>query len=88
MGAAGIVYQTTFGPGSIFLNYYNKESKNIYITFNFGFILFNNRGIHKNLFRTYLGMLLFMELAALEVVLLTISLFHTILEFLAQKLMV
>lgn len=45
MGAAGIVYQTTFGPGSIFLNYYNKESKNIYITFNFGFILFNNRGI-------------------------------------------
>ncbi|HUX53710.1 MAG TPA: patatin-like phospholipase family protein [Williamwhitmania sp.] len=45
MGAAGMVYQTTFGPASIFLNYYDKENKNLYITFNFGFILFNNRGI-------------------------------------------
>lgn len=45
MGAAGVVYQTTFGPASLYLNYYDKESKNIYITFNFGFILFNSRGI-------------------------------------------
>jgi len=45
MAAAGLVYQTAFGPASIFLNYYEKENKYLYLTFNFGYILFNNRGI-------------------------------------------
>ncbi len=45
MAAGGFVYQTAFGPASIFLNYYEKENKYLYLTFNFGFILFNNRGI-------------------------------------------
>ncbi len=45
MAACGFVYQTNFGPASIFLNYYEKENKYLYLTFNFGFILFNNRGI-------------------------------------------
>ena len=45
MATGGFVFQTAFGPASIFLNYYEKENKYLYLTFNFGFILFNNRGI-------------------------------------------
>ena len=45
MAAGGLVYQSAFGPASIFVNYYEKENKYLYLTFNFGFILFNNRGI-------------------------------------------
>lgn len=45
MAAGGLVYQSAFGPASIFLNYYEKDNKYLYLTFNFGFILFNNRGI-------------------------------------------
>ncbi|MBN1989043.1 MAG: patatin-like phospholipase family protein [Bacteroidales bacterium] len=41
----GFVHQTPFGPVSIFLNYYDKESSNYYITFNFGYLIFNRRGI-------------------------------------------
>lgn len=44
-GAAAVVYQTGVGPVSLSLNYYEKENTNFYLTLNFGYILFNKRGL-------------------------------------------
>lgn len=44
-GAASIVYQTGVGPISLSLNYYEKENTNLYFTLNFGYIIFNKRGL-------------------------------------------
>jgi len=41
---ASLVYQTGIGPVSLSMNYYDKESTQIYVTLNFGYILFNKRG--------------------------------------------
>lgn len=43
-GMASLVYQTGVGPVSLSLNYYDKENTQFYVTLNFGYILFNNRG--------------------------------------------
>lgn len=44
-GLAALVYQTGIGPVSLSLNYYEKESPDWYFTLNFGYILFNKRGL-------------------------------------------
>jgi len=44
-GMAAMVYQTGIGPISLAVNYYDKENTNWYITLNFGYILFNKRGL-------------------------------------------
>ncbi|MCY1723146.1 patatin-like phospholipase family protein [Prolixibacteraceae bacterium Z1-6] len=44
-GMASLVYQTGIGPVSLSLNYYDKENTNFYLTLNFGYILFNRRGL-------------------------------------------
>ncbi|MCD6354100.1 MAG: patatin-like phospholipase family protein, partial [Prolixibacteraceae bacterium] len=43
-GVAALVYQTGAGPLSLSANYYEKENTKLYITLNFGYILFNKRG--------------------------------------------
>lgn len=43
-GMAALVYHTGFGPASISLSYYEKPNTNLYLTLNFGYILFNKRG--------------------------------------------
>ncbi len=43
-GMAALVYQTGIGPLSLALNYYDKENTNLYLTLNFGYILFNKKG--------------------------------------------
>jgi NTE family protein len=43
-GMAALVYQTGIGPASISLNYYEKNDTKLYLTLNFGYILFNKRG--------------------------------------------
>ncbi|WP_347841114.1 patatin-like phospholipase family protein [uncultured Draconibacterium sp.] len=44
-GMASLVYQTGIGPVSLSVNYYEKSNTNIYVTLNFGYILFNKRGL-------------------------------------------
>lgn len=44
-GLAACVYQTGIGPVSLSLNYYEKENTQFYVTLNFGYILFNKRGL-------------------------------------------
>jgi NTE family protein len=44
-GMAALVYQTGIGPISLALNYYEKPNTEFYLTLNFGYILFNNRGL-------------------------------------------
>ncbi len=44
-GMTSLVYQTGIGPISLSLNYYEKENTNLYLTLNFGYILFNKRGL-------------------------------------------
>lgn len=44
-GSAAMVFQTGVGPASLSLNYYDKEDSKFYITLNFGYILFNKRGL-------------------------------------------
>lgn len=44
-GMSALVYQTGVGPVSLALNYYEKENTEIYLTLNFGYILFNKRGL-------------------------------------------
>ncbi len=44
-GTAAAIYNTNLGPVSINLNYYQKESPKFYISLNFGYIIFNKRGI-------------------------------------------
>lgn len=43
-GMAAMVYQTGVGPVSLSLNYYEKDQTQLYLTLNFGYILFNKRG--------------------------------------------
>lgn len=43
-GMAALVYHTGVGPASIMLNYYEKPNTKLYLTLNFGYILFNKRG--------------------------------------------
>jgi NTE family protein len=43
-GMAALVYHTGAGPISLSLNYYDKPNTNLYLTLNFGYILFNKRG--------------------------------------------
>lgn len=43
-GMAALVYHTGVGPASISLSYYEKPNTNLYLTLNFGYILFNKRG--------------------------------------------
>jgi len=40
-----LVYHTIVGPVSLSLNYYDKQEKDLYLIFNFGFILFNKKGV-------------------------------------------
>ncbi|QIA08394.1 hypothetical protein [Draconibacterium halophilum] len=44
-GMAALVYQTGIGPVSLSFNYYEKSNTNLYVTLNFGYILFNKRGL-------------------------------------------
>jgi len=44
-GMAAMVYQTGVGPVSFSVNYYEKENTKLYLTLNFGYILFNKRGL-------------------------------------------
>ena len=44
-GMASLVYQTGIGPISLSLNYYDKQNTQWYVTLNFGYILFNKRGL-------------------------------------------
>jgi NTE family protein len=43
-GMAAMVYHTGIGPVSLSLSYYEKPNTNLYLTLNFGYILFNKRG--------------------------------------------
>ncbi|NQU88278.1 MAG: patatin-like phospholipase family protein [Mariniphaga sp.] len=43
-GMGALVFQTGVGPLSFSANYYQKEDTQIYMTLNFGYILFNKRG--------------------------------------------
>lgn len=43
--SASVVYQTMLGPASICVNYYDKTSPRFYFLFNFGYTIFNRRGI-------------------------------------------
>ena len=43
-GMGALVYQTGAGPLSLTANYYEKTGTKLYITLNFGYILFNKRG--------------------------------------------
>ena len=45
MGNLALVYHTVFGPASLSLNYYDRENKNLFFLFNFGFILTNDKAI-------------------------------------------
>jgi NTE family protein len=44
-GLAAFVYQTGIGPVSMSLNYYERSNTKLYFTLNFGYILFNKRGL-------------------------------------------
>lgn len=44
-GMAALVYETSVGPISFTANYYEKENTNVFLTFNFGYILFNKKGL-------------------------------------------
>ncbi len=44
-GLAAAVYQTGVGPISLSVNYYEKENTQFYVTLNFGYVLFNKRGL-------------------------------------------
>ncbi len=44
-GMAALVHHTAIGPVSIALNYYEKPNTKLYLTLNFGYILFNKRGL-------------------------------------------
>ncbi|HYQ57063.1 MAG TPA: patatin-like phospholipase family protein [Draconibacterium sp.] len=44
-GMTSLVYQTGIGPVSLSLNYYEKSNTRFYVTLNFGYILFNKRGL-------------------------------------------
>lgn len=44
-GMSALVYQTGVGPVSLALNYYDKENSQVYLTLNFGYILFNKKGL-------------------------------------------
>ncbi len=44
-GMAALVYHTGLGPVSLALNYYEKPNTSFYLTLNFGYILFNKRGL-------------------------------------------
>lgn len=44
-GMAALVYQTSVGPLSLMVNYYDKSNSTFYTTLNFGYILFNKRGL-------------------------------------------
>jgi len=43
-GMAAMVYHTGVGPVSLSLSYYEKPNTNLYVTLNFGYVLFNKRG--------------------------------------------
>lgn len=45
LGNISVIAHTPVGPLSISLNYYPKESKEFYIIFNYGFILFNKKSL-------------------------------------------
>lgn len=44
-GLTALVYQTGVGPVSLSLNYYEKENTRFYLMLNFGYIMFNKRGL-------------------------------------------
>jgi NTE family protein len=44
-GMAALVHHTALGPISIAVNYYEKPNTKLYLTLNFGYILFNKRGL-------------------------------------------
>ena len=44
-GMAALVYQTGAGPLSLSFNYYEKTNTEMYLSLNFGYILFNKRGL-------------------------------------------
>jgi NTE family protein len=44
-GMAALVLHTGMGPLSLALNYYEKPNTSLYLTLNFGYILFNKKGL-------------------------------------------
>ena len=44
MGAAGLVYHTTFGPINLTLNYFDHSGTQFHLLVGFGYLLFNKRG--------------------------------------------
>lgn len=44
-GMTSFVYQTGIGPVSLSLNYYDKSDTKLYVTLNFGYVLFNKKGL-------------------------------------------
>jgi NTE family protein len=46
MGSVAAVWQSPVGPLSISLNYYEKNYGNLYFLVNFGYIIFNRKGIN------------------------------------------
>jgi NTE family protein len=46
IGEAAIVWQTPVGPLSLAMNYYSKHINNFYFVFNFGYIIFNKKGLN------------------------------------------
>ncbi|MDR1055115.1 MAG: patatin-like phospholipase family protein [Prevotellaceae bacterium] len=43
---AAVVWQTPIGPLSLTANYYSKHLNNYYLVFNFGYIIFNKKGLN------------------------------------------
>ncbi|MEA3317635.1 MAG: hypothetical protein U9R54_06725, partial [Bacteroidota bacterium] len=43
--SSSLVFNTIVGPASFSVNYYEKDDKNLYFIFNFGYIIFNKKGI-------------------------------------------
>jgi NTE family protein len=46
MGSIAAVWQSPIGPLSVSLNYYEKNYSNMYFLVNFGYIIFNRKGIN------------------------------------------
>ncbi len=44
IAAGALVYHTGIGPVSLAFNYYEKPDTNLFVTLNFGYVLFNKRG--------------------------------------------
>ncbi len=46
IGSTTLVYQTFFGPASVNISYFDKANTKFYFTLNFGYTIFNKRGVN------------------------------------------